>query len=372
MLYKSFEEIQEAREVISPPGDTLLTILEERSISQVDLALRMNKHKKTINEIIKGIAPITPDTAIELERTLGVPSEFWIEREKRFRLQLAEINEAEKLLKDKEWIKSFPLSEMKKLGMIEFDNDPYSKISSLLNFFGVTSKVAYEQYYNRLNVHFRMSKKTNINSDALRSWLRSGDLKARETHVNTYSEKKLKESIVAFTEIMITKEANFFNDLQSLCGECGISLVYTPNLPKAPISGSVRWYRDRPLIQLSNRYKRNDIFWFTFFHELGHILKHGKKDFFIEGVEYSDEGEIKEKEADQFASECLLSKHDMDVILKSSSFEKEHIFHFANEYRTLPAVIIGRIAHLTEDNHQRKLISQYGWSEGLFKKVELV
>ena len=32
----------------------------------------------------------------------------------------------------------------------------------------------------------------------------------------------------------------------------------------------------------------SDIFWFTLFHEIGHLLLHGKKDIFLENIEYDD------------------------------------------------------------------------------------
>jgi len=54
--------------------------------------------------------------------------------------------------------------------------------------------------------------------------------------------------------------------LQAMCMEVGVAVVYTVNLPKAPISGAARWIGGKPLIQMTDRYKTNDHFWFTFFH----------------------------------------------------------------------------------------------------------
>ena len=60
-------------------------------------------------------------------------------------------------------------------------------------------------------------------------------------------------------------------------------------LPKTCVSGATRWVgSDKAIIQLSLRYKTNDHLWFTFFHEAGHILLHGKKELFIEGVNGMD------------------------------------------------------------------------------------
>lgn len=69
---------------ISAPGETLLDLLEEREMSQVELAKRMGRPLKTINEIVKGKTAITSETAIQLERALGAPAEFWNQREANY------------------------------------------------------------------------------------------------------------------------------------------------------------------------------------------------------------------------------------------------------------------------------------------------
>ena len=70
---------------VSPPGDTLLETIETLGISQSELAERMGRPKKTINEIIKGKTAVTPDTALQLERVLGVPASFWNNRVRQYR-----------------------------------------------------------------------------------------------------------------------------------------------------------------------------------------------------------------------------------------------------------------------------------------------
>jgi HTH-type transcriptional regulator / antitoxin HigA len=70
---------------VSPPGETLEEVLEERGIPQAELAERMGIPKKKINEIIKGKAAITEDTAIKLELILGIPAHFWNNRERHYR-----------------------------------------------------------------------------------------------------------------------------------------------------------------------------------------------------------------------------------------------------------------------------------------------
>jgi HTH-type transcriptional regulator/antitoxin HigA len=76
-------------DTVSPPGETLAEMLEERGVSQAQAAKALGLARKTVHEIIHGKAPITAETALRLERVLRVPAEFWCQREASYRLGLA-------------------------------------------------------------------------------------------------------------------------------------------------------------------------------------------------------------------------------------------------------------------------------------------
>ncbi|GJM36126.1 MAG: hypothetical protein DHS20C18_51270 [Saprospiraceae bacterium] len=126
-----------------------------------------------------------------------------------------------------------------------------------------------------------------------------------------------------------------------------------------------RWIENNttPLIQLSCRHKRNDIFWFSFFHELGHILLHGKKDVFLENVEYEGLDAEKEKEADAFAIEWTLSEKEEAKIKADLPLTNGEIIDFAQKFGTHPGIIIGRL--------QKKGAISYAEGKELTEKVDL-
>jgi HTH-type transcriptional regulator/antitoxin HigA len=65
------------------PGEVLQEYLEGFGMTQAGLAVRTGLPQKTVNDIIKGKAPITPETALKLERSLGRPAHFWENLERR-------------------------------------------------------------------------------------------------------------------------------------------------------------------------------------------------------------------------------------------------------------------------------------------------
>jgi HTH-type transcriptional regulator/antitoxin HigA len=88
-------------ESVSLPGETLLEALETLEMSQAELARRMGRPVKTINEIIEGKAAITAETALQLEQVLRIPVSFWLKREQQFReSHVAHCNELKRRL---EW-----------------------------------------------------------------------------------------------------------------------------------------------------------------------------------------------------------------------------------------------------------------------------
>lgn len=285
------------------PGNTLKEKLEEMVMGPKEFALRTGKPEKTIIAILKGGSSITPDMAIQFESVTKIPSNFWMNHQRDYDEYIAREKRQVVIQKAVGWAKLFPLAELIKKGWLPSVNTVQEKTIEMLSFFGFSTHTAWEDYYfnQQLKVAFRISLAQTSEPYAISAWLRKGELQAMELQAKDYSEKKFKEALPALKQIMLKSPKDFFKQLQHICLEVGVKVVYTPRINKAPIIGATRWLNDTPFIQLTDQYMDNHSFWFTFFHEVAHILLHGKKDIFLEKVEYSDKDLIKEKEADEFA-----------------------------------------------------------------------
>lgn len=328
------------------PGETLAEKLQELGMGPKEFALRTDKPEKTIIAILKGDSSITPDMAMQFENVVRIPAHFWLNSQHSYDEYIAREKRQLILLESEQWMKKFPILDMIKKGWIEAVKSSEERTAALLTFFGVSSHTAWENYYfgQQLKVAFRISLACTNESHALSAWLRKGDYQATELGTNIFDEKKFREALFQIKGLMAEHPDNFFLQLQNLCLEAGVKVVHTPCLPKAPISGSTRWLNEGvPLIQLSGRYKRNDSFWFTFFHEAGHILLHGKKDIFLEDIEYTDKDLAKEKEADDFAIKWTFSEIQEEEIMSQYHINESDIIEFARKFKTHPAMIIGRL-----------------------------
>jgi len=330
------------------PGETLAEKLDELSMGPKEFAVRTDKPEKTIIAVLKGKSSITPEMAVQFEHVLKIPAHFWLNKQRSYDEFIARQKRNETLKRAEDWANEFPVTEMAKRNWLPVKLKGKEKVSALLKFFSLSNPAAWVEYYfhQQLKVAFRISLKHTQKPHAISAWLRKGELQAGEIVSYPYDDTKFKAALPKIKVIMANHPETFFYDLQRVCIEAGVKVVFTECLSKAPVSGCTRWLNDIPLIQLTDRYKRNDIFWFTFFHEAGHILLHGKKDIFLENIDYSDKDQKKEKEADDFAIKWTFSKEEESEVLAQSKLTEKDIINFAKKFHTHPAMIIGRLQHL--------------------------
>ena len=334
-------------QIVFHPGETLAEKLDELGMGPKEFAIRTGKPEKTVIAVMKGKSRITPEMAVQFEHVLKIPAHFWLNMQRHYDEHLAREEREVKLAESANWTRKFPIADMVKKGWIRARNSMEEKTSELLGVFSISNPSAWEDYYfnQQLKVAFRISLAHTKEPYAISAWLRRGELQAAELPSRPYNEKRFKEVLPILRNIMANHPKHFFRQLQEICLDAGVKVVHTPCIKKAPINGSTRWLNDTPLIQLTGRYKRNDIFWFTFFHEAGHILLHGKKDIFLENIDYSDVDREKEKEADHFAIQWTFSQEEQADMTKRFNGTEQDVIAMAKEFNTHPAIIIGRMQH---------------------------
>lgn len=334
-------------DVVFHPGETLQEKLEELNVPPKEFSIRTGKPEKTISRVLHGKSSITPDMAVLFETVLGIPASFWLRKQSRYDEFLAREKRLETIIKAEEWLRKFPYNEMRKLGWVADTRIREERISTLLTFFGVALPSGWYNYFlhRKLKATFRISLSGAKDPYALSAWLRHGELESSKVSAEDFDLEKVKAQIGALRKIMAEANPGFRTELKYLCSTIGIKVIYTPALPRTSINGVSRWIDDSPVIQLSNRWKRYDIFWFTFFHELGHILMHSPRFVSLENVEYDDRDQAKEEEANQFAAECVFSKNEYAQFRREGSLNRGSIVSFAEYIGTHPSCILGRLAH---------------------------
>ncbi|MFV0193990.1 HigA family addiction module antitoxin [Empedobacter falsenii] len=345
------------------PGETLAEKLEEINMGPKEFAIRTGKPEKTINAVLKGESAITSDMAILFEDVLQIPARFWLKQQYEYDEYIARQKRQSVIALAKDWARAFPYAEMAKLGWVIPTTKVEEKVVHLFKYFGLSSSEAWEEYFykQQLKVAFRISLHNTKNPHALSAWIRQGELQANRIEAPAFDKQLLINQLSDIKNVMAAHPQDFFVQLQQLCLKAGVKIIYTPCVKQAPISGATRWINNHPVIQLTGRYNQNDRFWFTFFHEIGHVLLHGKKEIFLEDIEYSDYDKQKEQEADDFAVKWTFSEEQENEVLKNEDLTEREIVEFAKKFNTHPAIIIGRL--------QKKEIIHYSQGRQFFLKL---
>lgn len=339
---------------VSPPGETLLETIEALGMSQTDLANRMGRPQKTINEIIKGKAAITPETALQLEKVLNVPARFWLNREQQYRESLARQAEHEALETQLGWLDEIPVNELVQRKMVTWNEDRVQLLCNVLAFFGVASPREWREVWFNPNVAFRKTLAYTSEPGAVACWLREGELQAQSIECRPFDADRFRTVLYRIRALTVEPPETFESAMHSLCAEAGVALVLVKQYKQSKVSGATRWLTpDKALLQLSLRYKTNDHFWFSFFHEAGHILLHGKREVFLEDGNGGESSQRKEKEAHQFARDFLIDKNAYRSFVEETRpyFSKEKIRQFAATQGITPGIVVGRLQHDTHLQH---------------------
>lgn len=327
-------------DIAIPPGELLAETLETLGISQAELARRAGRPPQAINEIVRGAKEITPETALQFERVLGVPAHVWTRLEADYRYTKARLDDQARLTAEIPLSRKYPYTAMAKHGWVSRVRNPRDRVNELLRFFGVASL---RNVPNAESAAFRRSR-LRASSEALAAWLRQGERQAHQMVTGGFNEQGVRAALAELRALTMLDPQEFEPRLKKILAERGVALLLVPHLPKTGAQGATRWLGpDKALVQMSIRYKWDDTFWFSLFHELGHLLLHGRGTIFIERT-HDGNGEP-EQQADAFARDYLLPPTDYAAFVQRADWSRVAIRAFAREQGIAPSVVVGRLQH---------------------------
>ena len=138
-------------------------------------------------------------------------------------------------------------------------------------------------------------------------------------------------------------------------------MVLVPEIPSAGVSGVTKWLtKDKAILLLSLKYKTDDQLWFSFFHEVCHILKHKKVTFYEDG---RSKDSPEEREADLFAASILIPPQHAESLRKLKG--RAEIERFAKVVNVSPGIVVGRLQHdgIIPPTHFWNLKTKYKWGD---------
>jgi Zn-dependent peptidase ImmA (M78 family)/plasmid maintenance system antidote protein VapI len=354
---------------VSPPGETVAAILNELGVGLTEFASRVRRSAEEVDCLLHGETVIGEELAERLAEVLGSSASFWKKRDQCYRRDLQRLTERASSPDAVAWLSELPLKDMKKLGWIRADGEKARAAVACMQFFGVAGVIDWRRTYAEpiRTPAFRSSAAFASNPGAVAAWLRQGEILASEIDCNQWDPTKFREELYELRAMTREEDPDkFVPELIRRCAACGVAVVVLRAPGGCRASGAARFLVPaRPMILLSGRHLTDDHFWFTFYHEAGHLLLHGHTIVFVDTLPGDDGLSGKEEEqANQFASDLLIPQEHQAELLRLTA-DKIAVMRFARKIGVSRGIVVGQLQYrkVIPLNYLNRLKYRFRWSD---------
>ena len=334
-----------SRDFIIHPGETLAEVLEDVEMTQRELAVRTGVTEKHVSTVIHGKKNISAAYAKKLEYALGIEASFWMNLQANYDRELLEFEEINNITEDEISV----LKNLKdvipvwtKWHWLDEEANPAAMVLDLRKILGISNlcdipKISYVASYRVQN------KSSSVDPYVVFAWQRMCELLTRNIEIaDQVDADKLRQKIPEIKQVMFLKANEIQNKLMDIFAECGVAFRIVPNFKGAPVQGFIKKTEEGSVILcMTLRQKFADIFWFSLFHEISHILNGDTKNEFVDFDSVSSEAEAK---ADDMASKFLIDSKAYKEFVQSEKYKSSYeITMFANSQNVRDYIVLGRL-----------------------------
>ncbi len=343
--------------LIIHPGETIKELIETRNMSQEELAIRTGYSAKHISQIINGKKDISSRFANRLEYVFGISTEFWINLQGIYDKEIVELENLNNIT-DKELEVLLELKDIVKYcenkGIIEKNTGKQITILNMRKFLNINDLCMIPNLPLQ-QVAFRGSKSNKVNIYVLYAWQKICEYYTNKINVkNIFDKNKLITKYDEIKSTMFLSTQDMIKKLKDIFSECGIAFDVIEHFTGAPVQGFIQKLNNKVILCMTLRKTFCDIFWFTLFHEIYHLIN---EDFSNQYIDYSFIDSEQEKQADNFAKNQLINENDYIEFITNENYHLyKNIKIFAKTQNVIPSIVIGRIQ---KEKNNYKFLSQY-------------
>lgn len=320
-----------------PPGETIKEQLSFRGMSQKEFAIRMGLTEKHVTNLLKGRVQLTSNVAMRLESVLGAPAIFWENLESLYREALIKVEEENQMKADAEMAKNLPYSDMVKYGWVPSSKNSCEKVGNLRKFFEVSRlQLIDDPAINHIACRrFSSSEKSDY---ALLAWAQKAKIEARNSETKAINISGLKKVVPQVRALNTLSPDDFCPKLTKLFSDNGVALIFLPHIKSSALHGASFYDGRKIVVGLTVRGKYADIFWFSLFHEIAHII-------YGHIGQANGTSDNDEKEADFFARETLIPSENLKLFVQNGVYNTDSLKLFAEQIGIDAGILVGRLQH---------------------------
>lgn len=319
------------------PGYYIKEIVDESGLTQADFAKRLDTTPKNLSLLIRGEQSLSIDIAMKLSRMLGTSVSYWLNLQNTYDTLIAQFKSEEELIEERKVFEYFDYKYFRdNYGLPNLPRKINEQIKCVREFLKVATLSVFKK--RDMAVSFRSATDEIAEGSTVKAnvMVQIATNKALKTDAPKYNKKKF-ENAVAYALTLTRNHEEFYPLIRKAFLEAGVILVILPNISGSKTNGATKKVGDNIMLMVNDRRLNADSFWFTLFHEIGHIIN---GDF---GISFDKETGEKEELANKYAEDSLIPPEDYQHFLNKKQFGLQSITTFANQINRDPGIVLGRL-----------------------------
>ena len=320
------------------PGYYIKEYIDEVGMTQEDFANRLGTTPKNISYIIRGEQSISVDIANKLSRMIGTSIKYWLNLQSEYDALLFEFNNEQEIQDEREVFKCLKYSYFRdNFDLPDIPKKVDEQIKNVREFLNVSSLNVFknvDMYVRFRSVALEQSEVSMIRANIMAQI--ATNLSMKEVTIPKYDKKSFLKSI-EYALTLTKRHDDFYRLIKESFYHSGVDLIVLPNIAGSKINGATKRVGNHVMLMVNDRNSNSESFWFTLFHEIGHIIN---GDF---GVSFENECGKEEEEADKFAEECLIPTNEYVQFVTNGIFTVKSILDFADKINRDPGIVLGRL-----------------------------
>lgn len=328
------------------PGYYIAEVIADLNMSQADFAARIGTTPKNLSELISGKTSLSVALAENIGRMLGTGADTWINLQNNYDKKKLEISSRKDFDEQAEIAKEIDYKFFIEIAGLQKARTIKEKIENLCAYLKISSMKVLAKPDFLVSCRSTSNDSSNIHMINAKAWLQTAMNFANKTEAKPYDPKMLARKIPAIRAMTCESPDKILNNLSKALAECGVVFVFLPYLKNSYINGAVKWlYNGTPMIAMNNMRAYADIFWFSLFHEIKHVMQKKTKSVFMgySKEEMQNINDSLEKEADEFSRNTLIPPDKYAAFLNKKDYSKPSVIEFAKEIGIAPGIVAGRL-----------------------------
>lgn len=333
------------------PGYYIKEIIDESGLTQQDFAKRLDTTPKNLSLLIRGEQSLSIDIAMKLSRLLGTSVSYWLNLQKEYDALIAEFKSKEELIQEKKVFSNLDYKYFREnFNLPHLPRKIEEQIKQVRQFLNVATLTVFKK--EDMAVSFRsdtgeLSETNIVKANIMVQIATNIALKTEAPKFN----KALFEEAVQYALTLTRDHGTFYPLIKEAFRKAGVIFVILPNISGSRINGATKKVGNSIMLMVNDRRLYSDTFWFTLFHEIGHIMN---GDY---GISFESECGEQEEIADKYAEDMLIPYEQYKRFVEEGRFDVKNIEAFADVIDRDPGIVLGRLLNDKKVSYEDRMLA---------------